>query len=58
MADIILKEESYKIVGLCMEIQRELGMGLKKVIYKKHWNMDFVYTTFLFGERKNMRWPT
>ena len=34
MADIVLKEESYLLVGICMEVHRELGMGFKEVIYK------------------------
>jgi GxxExxY protein len=34
MPDIIYKEESYKIIGLCMEIHRQLGMGFKEIIYK------------------------
>ncbi len=34
MADIILKDESYLLVGICMEVHRELGMGFKEVLYK------------------------
>jgi len=34
MTDIILKEESYSIVGICMEIHRELGMGFKEYEFK------------------------
>jgi GxxExxY protein len=34
MRDIILKEESYSLIGVCMEVHRELGMGFKEVIYK------------------------
>ena len=34
MADIILKDESYMLVGICMEVHRELGMGFKEVLYK------------------------
>ncbi len=34
MADIILKEESYLLMGICMEVHRELGMGFKEIIYK------------------------
>lgn len=30
MTDIVLKEESYIIVGIWMEVHRELGMGFKK----------------------------
>ncbi|MEO6718719.1 MAG: GxxExxY protein [Ferruginibacter sp.] len=34
MADIILKKESYQLIGICMEIHRELGMGFKEIVYK------------------------
>ena len=41
MAEIILKEESYKIVGACMEVHRELGMGFKEVIYRDVLEIEF-----------------
>jgi GxxExxY protein len=34
MANIILKEESYALIGICMEVHSELGMGFKEVLYK------------------------
>ena len=34
MSDIILKEESYKIIGTCMEVHRQLGIGFKEIVYK------------------------
>ena len=34
MSEIILKEESYELIGICMEIRRELGMGFKEILYK------------------------
>ncbi len=34
MAELILKEESYLLIGICMEVHRELGMGFKEVLYK------------------------
>ena len=34
MAEIFLKEESYKLIGICKELHRELGLGFKEVIYK------------------------
>ena len=34
MIEPIYKEESYKIIGLCMEVHRELGKGHNEVIYK------------------------
>jgi GxxExxY protein len=41
VVDIILKEESYKIVGVCMEVHRELGMGFKEAVYKDALELEF-----------------
>ena len=41
MAAIILKEESYQLVGICMEIHRELGMGFKEIVYKDALEYEF-----------------
>lgn len=34
MANLIYKEEFYKIIGLCMEVHRHLGPGLLEIVYK------------------------
>lgn len=41
MGEIILKEESYKIIGACMEVHRELGFGFKEIIYKDALEIEF-----------------
>jgi GxxExxY protein len=41
VVDIILKEESYKIVGVCMEVHRELSMGFKEAVYKDALELEF-----------------
>ena len=41
MTEIILKEESYKIIGACMEVHRELGFGFKEIIYKDALEIEF-----------------
>ena len=41
MAEIILKEESYKIIGACIEVHRTLGMGFKEIIYKDALEIEF-----------------
>jgi len=41
VADIILKEESYKTVGACMEVHKELGMGFKEAVYKDALELEF-----------------
>ena len=41
MSEIILKDESYKLIGICMEVHRELGMGFKEIIYKDALEIEF-----------------
>jgi GxxExxY protein len=41
MGEIILKEESYKVTGICMEVHRKLGMGFKEAIYKDAPEIEF-----------------
>ena len=32
--DLIYKDESFQIIGICMEIHRELGRGFLEIVYK------------------------
>ena len=41
MAEIILKNESYKIIGACLEVHKELGFGFKEIIYKDALEIEF-----------------
>jgi GxxExxY protein len=41
MVNIILREESYRIIGLCMEVHTELGMGFKEIVYKDALEYEF-----------------
>jgi len=34
MAELILKDECYKIIGLCMKVHTKLGRGFKEIVYK------------------------
>ncbi len=34
MPDIIYKEESYKIIGKCMDVHNNLGAGFLEIVYK------------------------
>lgn len=41
MADIIFKEESYKIIGACFEVHRALGHGFSEIVYKDALEIEF-----------------
>ena len=41
MAEIILKEESYELIGICMEVHSELGIGFREIVYKDALEYEF-----------------
>ena len=57
MAEIILKEESYKIIGLCMEVHRELGPGFKEVIYKDALEYELQQANIPYVREKSYKIP-
>ena len=55
MPEIILKEESYKLVGICMEIHRELGMGFKEIVYKDALEYEFKTKNISYTREKEFK---
>ena len=41
MSQIIYKEKSYQIIGICMEVHRILGPGLLEIVYKDALEYEF-----------------
>lgn len=52
MAELLYKEESFKIIGMCMAIHKSLGMGLKEVNYKDAMEIDFIEKGIRFNREK------
>ena len=52
MSDLIYKEESYRIIGVCMEIHKILGLGLKEVNYKDAMEMEFKESNIPYEREK------
>lgn len=55
MADIILKEESFKLIGICMEIHTQLGMGFKEVVYKDALEIELKEAGITFEREKQYK---
>ena len=49
MSDLLFKEEVFKLVGFCMEIQRELGKGHDEILYKDALVVDLQRTGIPFA---------
>jgi GxxExxY protein len=41
MKDIIYKEESFTIIGICMEVHNNLGAGFLEIVYKDALENEF-----------------
>jgi GxxExxY protein len=52
MADILFKEESYKIIGACFEVHNILGHGFKEAVYKDALELEFNKLGFPFVREK------
>jgi GxxExxY protein len=52
-SELILKEESYRIIGHCMEVHRELGKGRDEIICKDALEYEFTQAGLLFTREKN-----
>ena len=50
--DIVQKEEYYKIVGICMEVHRNLGGGLLEIVYKDALEYEFRLNNIPFEREK------
>lgn len=46
------EEETYKIIGICMEVHRNLGPGLLEVIYKDALEIEFRQNNIPFIREK------
>jgi GxxExxY protein len=51
-SDLILKKECYNIIGICMEIHRILGRGLREVVYKDAMEYEFKINKIPFTREK------
>lgn len=52
MSDLIFKEEVFKLVGLCMNIHRELGKGLDEIVYKDAAVVELIQKKIPFAREK------
>jgi PD-(D/E)XK nuclease superfamily len=53
VSELLYKQEVFQLVGLCMEIHRELGKGHDEVIYKDALVVELTRAGIPFSREKN-----
>ncbi len=55
MADIIYKEESYKIIGACFEVHKQLGPGFLESVYTEALESEFQKIDIPYEKEKKLQ---
>lgn len=53
-AKIILKEESYKIIGACIEVHKKLGCGFLESVYAEALELEFKKAEIPYEREKKL----
>lgn len=52
MDELLFKEESYKIIGFCIDVYNELGKGFLEVIYKDALEYEFKINSIPYSRER------
>lgn len=56
-SNILYKQESYEIVGACMEVHKQLGRGFLEIVYKDALTYEFQLRNIPFEREKKYNVP-
>ena len=54
MADILFKEESYRIMGACFEVYKEMGCGFLEAVYQECLEIELASQGILFRPQADL----
>ena len=55
MAEIIYENESYKIIGACIEVHKELGCGFLEAVYQEALELEFNNKSITYEREKELK---
>lgn len=55
MTNILFKEESYKIIGACMEVHKKLGSGFLESVYSEALELEFKKVDVPYEREKKLQ---
>jgi GxxExxY protein len=54
MTDVLYKEESYKIIGACMQVHKKLGSGFLESVYAEALEFEFKKVNIPYEREKKL----
>jgi GxxExxY protein len=52
MNNLLYKEDTYKIIGICMEVHNQLGKGFSEVVYSDALEIKFIDNNIKYSKEK------
>ncbi len=52
---LTFKEESFKIIGCCMEVHKALGKGFNEIVYKEALEIEFKRRNLFYSKEKKFQ---
>jgi GxxExxY protein len=53
--DFLYRDESYLIIGCCMEVHKQLGCGFKEAVYQEALEIELIENAMLFEREKELK---
>jgi GxxExxY protein len=53
--EFLYRDESYQIIGCCMEVHKQLGCGFKEAVYQEALEMEFIENDLVFEREKKLK---
>lgn len=54
MNQFLYKQETYDIIGICMEVHNNLGKGFSEIVYKDAMVLEAIGQSISFKKRKGI----
>lgn len=52
MNNLLYKEDTYKIIGICMEVHNQLGKGFNEVVYSDALEIEFIDNNIKYSKEQ------
>lgn len=53
MNNLLYEKDTYKIIGICMEVHNQLGKGFREIVYSDALEIEFIDHKINYSKEKN-----